>query len=238
MANPRRNAKERQKESIRYKNLRVTFGLPSMALLSVRNDCCREIPFVRSMKLEVYMLNETLPTMTKEQIQQAFEGRWRIKGHVFSAEDHVQGEIKALCRDFFEAGAVIGYDAKKIVTEATEIRPSKHDEIQIVDIERIPQMLGENDGFDKWWDMYGKKIDRTKCLNKWKKLTAKEQFDCIKATPAYVASTPDLQFRRHPMTYLNNKSWENQIIPHNNGTDNKSTLEQQRKSKLADILTD
>jgi hypothetical protein len=85
--------------------------------------------------------------------------------------------------------------------------------------------------------MYGKKIDRAKCEKKWEKLSFAEKQAYIAATPAYVASTPDLQFRRHPMTYLNNKSWENQIIPRNNGTD-KPTIEQQRINKLASILTE
>ena len=93
-----------------------------------------------------------------------------------------------------------------------------------------------DNGFSEWWDMYGKKIDRAKCEKKWEKLSFAEKQACIAATPAYVASTPDLQFRRHPMTYLNNKSWENQIIPRNNGTD-KPTIDQQRVDKLSDILT-
>ena len=28
--------------------------------------------------------------MTQQEIDKAFEGRWRIKEHVFSAEDHVR----------------------------------------------------------------------------------------------------------------------------------------------------
>lgn len=52
--------------------------------------------------------------MNQTDIDKAFEGRWRIKNHVFSAEDHVQGEIKALCRDFFEAGIMIGEGGEDI----------------------------------------------------------------------------------------------------------------------------
>lgn len=99
-----------------------------------------------------------------------------------------------------------------------------------LDKDQIPDTADK--GFTNWWDMYAKKIDRQKCLRKWLKLTNAERMACMAATPAYVASTPDLQYRRHPATYLNNKSWENQIIPHNNGTD-KSTS---NRDKLADIL--
>ena len=33
--------------------------------------------------------------------------------------------------------------------------------------------------------------------------------------PNYIDSTPDKSFRKNPMTYLNNKSWEDEIINKN-----------------------
>ncbi|MBR1449796.1 MAG: hypothetical protein IJ588_13785 [Prevotella sp.] len=151
--------------------------------------------------------------MTDEQIQKAFEGRWRIKTGS-SVPATIEG-IKELCRDFFEAGYYLsdGIPMSTIVKAAEEV------------------------AFSEWWEMYGKKIDRGKCEKKWAKLSPEEKQACIAATPAYVASTPDLQYRRHPMTYLNNKSWENQIIPRNNGAQ-QPTIQQQRINKLADILAD
>jgi hypothetical protein len=162
--------------------------------------------------------------MTQEEILKAFDNRWRIKEHVFSAENHVQGEIKKLCLDFFKTGILLGEGFSVAEDEQCGTVIYKHD----------PILDTDDNGFSEWWDMYGKKIDRAKCEKKWEKLSFAEKRACIAATPAYVASTPDLQFRRHPMTYLNNKSWENQIIPRNNGN-TKPTPEQQQ-SKLADIL--
>ena len=167
--------------------------------------------------------------MTKEQIDKAFEGRWRIKGNIAQGVnpnsptmfDEFYDYVKNLCRDFFEAGICLG--------EGANCPPIPLSAIVDADIEA--------NGFSIWWEMYGKKIDRGKCEKKWAKLSLEEKQACIAATPAYVASTPDLQYRRHPMTYLNNKSWENQIIPHNNGT-KQPTIEQQRRDKLASILTD
>ena len=65
--------------------------------------------------------------------------------------------------------------------------------------------------FETFWNLYNKKQDRVKCETKWKRLTNKEREACIKAIPAYVKSTPDVQYRKNPATYLNNKSWENEI---------------------------
>lgn len=69
-----------------------------------------------------------------------------------------------------------------------------------------------NISFADFWNLYDKKEDRIKCERKWKALTNKERELCIQAVPAYVTSTPDKAFRKHPATYLNNKSWENEII--------------------------
>lgn len=178
--------------------------------------------------------------MTKEQIDKAFEGRWRIKGHqltegaknidaLFSNDKGAQlvGYVKTLCRDFFTAGIMIG--DKDCITNPP-------DTIVVVDFDKLVPPPNKT-LFEWWWDMYDKKVDRGKCEKKWEKLTDSERRACIAATPAYVASTSDIQFRRNPMTYLNNKSWENQIIPRNNGTNN-TTIEERRRDKLASILTE
>jgi hypothetical protein len=67
-----------------------------------------------------------------------------------------------------------------------------------------------------------KKVGRENCEKKWRKLTTKEKEACIAATPTYVASTPDKQFRKNPLSYLNQKAWNDEIIPRNNGTDKPS----------------
>lgn len=66
--------------------------------------------------------------------------------------------------------------------------------------------------FDYFWSMYDKKIDRAKCEKKWQRLTDDEREECMYYLPAYVKATPDIKFRRNPETYLNNKSWQNEII--------------------------
>jgi hypothetical protein len=53
--------------------------------------------------------------MKQNEINKAFEGRWRIK-----ADNHPEawvGGVKSLCRDFFEAGILIG--EKSTVPEAS-----------------------------------------------------------------------------------------------------------------------
>ncbi len=76
----------------------------------------------------------------------------------------------------------------------------------IEDIKKI------NVPFETFWNLYDKKQDRIKCERKWMQLKDTEREECILKLPAYIESTPDKQFRKNPATYLNNKSWNNEII--------------------------
>lgn len=86
---------------------------------------------------------------------------------------------------------------------------------------------GQNDSFEDWWQMYGKKRGKKKAKQKWDKLTVEQQTACLIATPAYVASTPDRTYRKDPLTYLNGECWNDEIIL-------KQNHEQQRANNLAE----
>lgn len=85
---------------------------------------------------------------------------------------------------------------------------------------------GQNDSFEDWWQMYGKKRGKKKAKQKWDKLTVEQQTACLIATPAYVASTPDRTYRKDPLTYLNGECWNDEIIL-------KQNHEQRRANNLA-----
>jgi len=73
------------------------------------------------------------------------------------------------------------------------------------------QVIKEPSRFAEFWDLYAKKNDSKKCEAKFKKLT-KVQVDLIFAKlPAYIQSTPDKQYRKNPITWLNNESWNDEI---------------------------
>ena len=98
-----------------------------------------------------------------------------------------------------------------------------------VDLEVIqdPIFEGENDTFEDWWQMYGKKRGKKKAKQKWDRLTKQQQTACLLATPAYVASIDDKQFQKDPLTYLNGECWNDEIIP------TKQDNEQQRNIQRA-----
>jgi len=69
--------------------------------------------------------------------------------------------------------------------------------------------------FNQFWDLYDKKVNSGKVKKKFFTLINKEIVDfqnLMIAVNSYVISKPDKQFRKDPMTYLNNESWNDEII--------------------------
>lgn len=68
--------------------------------------------------------------------------------------------------------------------------------------------------FEVFWNLYDKKVgDKDKLIKKWLALSDLDRAAAIKYIPGYIASKPDKQFRKDPTTFLNNKSWNDEIIP-------------------------
>jgi len=66
--------------------------------------------------------------------------------------------------------------------------------------------------FDDFWNLYDKKQDRMACEKKWNKLSAKDKADIMEYLPKYKLSQSDKKYRKNPETFINNRSWENEII--------------------------
>lgn len=163
--------------------------------------------------------------MTQKEIDKMFNGRWRFKSTgIMDIDAAVFNRVKKLCRDFFEAGLLIGEGfqvAEKQCKPTGQMIIFKHD----------PILDTADGGFSEWWEAYDKKRGREKCMKKWEKMTDEERRACISATPAYVASTPDKAYRKDPLTYLNGKCWNDEIIIKNGNKPSNDS-----RDKLADIL--
>ena len=99
------------------------------------------------------------------------------------------------------------------VTEGDETEEEK------IRIEKEKELLEE---FNKFWIIYDFKKDRKKCFSKWKKLKPEEKEKIFETLPDYVENTIKkesdnkskefIPMRKNPATYLNNDSWEDEII--------------------------
>jgi len=66
--------------------------------------------------------------------------------------------------------------------------------------------------FEKFWNLYGKDIQKDKCYSEWKFINTIDKDKILNTLPNYIASTPEVQYRRHPITYLRNKGWLDEVI--------------------------
>jgi len=67
--------------------------------------------------------------------------------------------------------------------------------------------------FDFFWDFYDKRVgEKGKIKKKWDKLTDEERQKAFNFIESYKIVQPDKQFRKNPETFLNNKSWNDEII--------------------------
>jgi hypothetical protein len=69
--------------------------------------------------------------------------------------------------------------------------------------------------FEDWWLWYDYKISKDKAKKSWNKLNESEKDLALQTVQAYVESTPDKSYRKHPTTYLNQKSFNDEIITRN-----------------------
>ena len=90
---------------------------------------------------------------------------------------------------------------------------NEDENINVIEIEEPPF-------FEDFWNLYDKKRgDVGKVKKKWKKLKHSERVDVMFHIPDYIQSTPDKTYRKDPMTYLNGRGWEDEILIKNNGSE-------------------
>lgn len=71
--------------------------------------------------------------------------------------------------------------------------------------------------FESWWDAYDKKRGKADAVKVWRRLSAAKRRRAMEATPDYVASTPDKQYRKDPATWLRHEGWDDEIIRDTDG---------------------
>lgn len=88
---------------------------------------------------------------------------------------------------------------------------NREDKIRI-DKNRIDQNTYDDPLFNEFWNLYDYKKSKPKCYKSFIKLSDKDKINCIKSVQRYVDSTPDKNYRKHPLTYINQRGWEDEIV--------------------------
>ena len=114
-----------------------------------------------------------------------------------------------------------------------QVLPPKEDSSQVVN-ESHDKI--EDLSFEHAWNLYQKKRgDKAKLKKKWEKLSVADRQAALRHIPLYVASTPDKQYRKDFGTYINNSSWNDEIIPYND-YGQKNSSKQEAMQHIADDI--
>lgn len=97
--------------------------------------------------------------------------------------------------------------AKRPQSDRNAIREEKRRED-----ERIEDKKDTVD-FSLFWNKYEKKVGLKDCKKKWDKLPKETQEKILAHLDIYIPATPDPTYRKNPETYLNNESWNDEVIP-------------------------
>ena len=126
-------------------------------------------------------------------------------------------------------------NAKSPKKESTSEAYAKHMETET---ENRTITINENINIDfEWfWNEYDKKVgDKQKLKKKWNKLTDEERQNAMNYLDLYKQSVPDKQFRKNPETFLNNKSWNDEIINRSIATSNKLSYAEREANALRNL---
>jgi len=162
--------------------------------------------------LELLMMQFNHGKFTESEVKQVlsvcFDYAWPTLKRKFETDGtyfwngRMQEEIEKR-QSFIESRRLSGLTPKKYKAHAKR----KHKRTEDRNKNRI------NIRFEDFWNVYDKKRgDKTKLEIKWRLLSDKEREDIMTYIPKYKQSTPDKAFRKDPQTFLNNHSWNDEII--------------------------
>ena len=116
-------------------------------------------------------------------------------------------------------------EKQRISLDVTVTEPLRNDTSNDVDKDKdtdieqdkdVTVRYTENESFILFWNMYDKKVGlKEKIEKKWNKLSDDDKKKIFEYIPKYKESQPDKQYRKNPDTFLNNKSWNDELIPKN-----------------------
>jgi len=75
------------------------------------------------------------------------------------------------------------------------------------------KQLNDKLSFDIFWNNYDKKVDSSKCFKAWVKLVSECQRKFVQEQALkYAQSTPDVKYRKNPLTWLNGQCWNDEEL--------------------------
>jgi hypothetical protein len=151
---------------------------------------------------------------TGERIRKIAPGIWHIINHGRYRERQTR-------RQALQAQASKNYRARKTDDASSESSSSVYVSDVSVSDSSVPKKKkppkGDVDvweGFQEFWDAFAHKQNRPDSEKVWNRLKPNEELRAaiMSKVRAYVGSTPDKQYRKHPAAWLRARKWEDEIV--------------------------
>jgi len=198
-------------EDLAYRRLLDLYYLNEHPLNGCATDVAREIGLVEHVTAVEYVLSKFF-TFENDCYKQK-----RIDIEIKKYKSNARNKSKAGIASAKARQA----KAKKQVTGVEQVLNTKPtDEQRNINQEPLTknhkpltnkQVIKDPSRFAEFWDLYAKKTDSKKCEAKFNKLTRVEIGLIFENLPGYIRSTPDKQYRKNPITWLNGKCWNDEI---------------------------
>ncbi len=90
--------------------------------------------------------------------------------------------------------------------------------------ETLTKETTNNIMFDIFWELYDKKVGNKNIIEKkWDGLETAERGLIMQYVPKYIESQPEKKYRKNPLTFINQRGWEDEIINYNDKKSKKSS---------------
>lgn len=125
--------------------------------------------------------------------------------------DELIQALRGLLSIVDDSNGVAGYHLNGDIAGWNEF-PEVEEAEKVLKKHGLPQIVEEY-SFEDFWDDYDKKVgSKPKLLKKWNKLSKTAKLKIRDYIPLYKAAQPDKKYRKNPETFLNNESWNDEII--------------------------
>lgn len=209
-------------------------------LLKVNNDCSWKESFKRNnRKVEVDL---GISFNTLKDSRNRLKNANLINFKTVNGDANVQYTIINTSSNFDEVTHEVRHEVTYEVPTRSVPSKDKLNKTKLKDnTPDLDVQVDDEFSFEKVWDLYDKKVgEKDKLRKKYEKLPAADKVKIFEYVPAYKISQPDKKYRKNFETFLNNKSWNDELIfkdgKTKQNTTNTGTANQDFLSAIADGL--
>ena len=118
-------------------------------------------------------------------------------------------------RDSLNTEEILNLEPQTLQEEVAPVAPTlvAVEVTEVITVEEDAEDIATPDrGFEIFWSMYDKKVNKVASLKAWGKLRPTDHMAIMQHVEVYVESTPEKQFRKDPVNYLKDRVWEDEVV--------------------------